>query len=82
MDFTSPSLALTARDLPNTFTNLKDLARFVASKAEELSGHDDVYQYISLNHVTERDFGYIGRKRHQGDSPWTNDLIRPGSGRS
>ena len=64
MDFSSSALALTSRYPPTTFTNIKDLARLAASKAEELSRHDDVYQYISLNHITEQDFGYIEKKRH------------------
>lgn len=64
MDFSSSAFALTSRYPPTTFTNIKDLAGLVASKAEELSRHDDVYQYISLNHITEQDFGYIEKKRH------------------
>lgn len=64
MCISSSELALTGRYPPTTFTGLQNLAGLVASKSEELRGHD-VDQYISVKHVTERDFGLIEKNRNQ-----------------
>lgn len=64
MEFSSSALALTARYPPGTFRNLEGLAELVESKFEELKQRD-VGQYISLKHVSERDFGFIERNRNR-----------------